>query len=296
MLVHLKKRYVREWISGYLFIMPNFFGFLMFTSIPVVASLFLAFMKWDLLSPPEFIGLDNFVKLVQDPLFWKYTKNTFFLMIGIPFEMLGALTIALFMNQKIKGIKFFRTIYFLPTICSGVAISILWMWMYNPNFGLFNYILAKINISGPNWLTDEGWAKPALMLMAFWTAIGGQNMILYLAGLQGIAPELYEAADIDGANGWQKFRHITLPMLTPTTFFIFIMSVIGGFQGGFASAYVMTGGGPNGSTTTISYYIYNNAYQWFNMGYAASIAWVLFLLVFVVTVFNWKYGGKAVNY
>lgn len=253
-------------------------------------------MKWDLLTPPEFVGINNFIKLIQDPLFWKYTKNTFFLMMGIPFEMGGALLIATFMNQKIKGIKFFRTIYFLPTICSGVAISILWMWMYNPNFGLFNYMLAKLSILGPNWLTDEAWAKPALMLMAFWTAIGGQNMILYLAGLQGIPPELYEAANIDGASAWQKFRHITLPMLTPTTFFIFIMSVIGGFQGGFASAYVMTGGGPNGSTTTISYYIYSNAYQWFNMGYAAAIAWVLFVFVFIVTIFNWKYGGKAVRY
>ncbi len=296
MLLYLNKRHIREWISGYLFIMPNLLGFLMFTSIPVVASLVLAFMKWDLLTPPEFVGINNFIKLIQDPLFWKYTKNTFFLMMGIPFEMGGALLIATFMNQKIKGIKFFRTIYFLPTICSGVAISILWMWMYNPNFGLFNYMLAKLSILGPNWLTDEAWAKPALMLMAFWTAIGGQNMILYLAGLQGIPPELYEAANIDGASAWQKFRHITLPMLTPTTFFIFIMSVIGGFQGGFASAYVMTGGGPNGSTTTISYYIYSNAYQWFNMGYAAAIAWVLFVFVFIVTIFNWKYGGKAVRY
>jgi multiple sugar transport system permease protein len=276
--------------------MPNFLGFMMFTSIPVVASLFLAFMKWDLLTPPSFVGFDNFVRLFQDPLFWKYTKNTFYLMLGIPFEMAGALFIALFMNQKIQGIKFFRTVFFLPTICSGVAISILWLWMYNPNFGLFNFILDKVGIAGPNWLTEEGWAKPSLMLMAFWTAIGGQNMILYLAGLQAIPLELYEAAEIDGATTWQRFRHITLPMLAPTTFFILIMGVIGGFQGGFASAYVMTGGGPNGSTTTISYYIYNNAYQWFNMGYAAAIAWVLFILVFVVTVFNWKYSGKSVNY
>ena len=250
MLSKLNKRHVREGISGYLFVMPNFLGFLVFTSIPVIASLVLAFMKWDLLSPPEFIGFDNFIRLFNDPLFWKYTKNTFYLMLGIPIEMGGALLIALFMNQKIQGIKVFRTIFFLPTICSGVAISILWLWMYNPNFGLFNHWLGAIGIDGPQWLTDEGWAKPALMLMAFWTVIGGQNMILYLAGLQGISPELYEAAEIDGANGWQRFRHITLPMLKPTTFFIFIMSVIGGFQGGFASAFVMTGGGPNGSTSS----------------------------------------------
>lgn len=292
----LNQRDLREWMAGCFFIMPNFIGFLVFTSLPVAASLLLAFMKWDLLSPPQFVGLENFNRLIHDPLFWKYAKNTMYLMLGVPFEMAGALVIALFMNQKVKGIKFFRTVYFLPTICSGVAVSILWIWLYNPNFGLFNYALSKIGITGPNWLTDEMWAKPALMLMAFWTAIGGQNMILYLAGLQGIPPELYEAAEIDGASGWQKFWNVTWPMLTPTTFFIFIMSVIGGFQGGFAAAFVMTGGGPNGSTTTISYYIYNNAYQWFNMGYAATIAWVLFIIVFLVTIFNWKYGGKVVHY
>ncbi|OED35692.1 hypothetical protein AB834_04290 [PVC group bacterium (ex Bugula neritina AB1)] len=292
MISRLANRHIRETLSAYLFILPNFLGFLAFTLIPVGASLALAFMEWDLLSPPTFVGLENFKKLYNDPFFWKYTKNTLIFMIGIPFEMLGALVVAMFMSQKIRGIKFFRTIYFLPTICSGVAISILWMWMYNPNFGLFNYFLSKIGIEGPHWLTDEFWAKPSLMIIAFWTTIGGQNMILYLAGLHGIPPELYEAADIDGASTFQKIRHITWPMLAPTTFFIFIMSVIGGFQGGFASAYVMTGGGPNGSTTTISYYIYNNAYQWFNMGYASAIAWVLFLFIFVVTLYNWHYGKK----
>ncbi|MBU0650827.1 sugar ABC transporter permease, partial [bacterium] len=220
-------------------------------------------MKWDLLSAPSFVGLHNFVKLFKDDLFWKYLGNTMFLMLGIPFEIIGALAIALAMNQKIKCIKFFRTIYFMPTIASGVAICILWMWLYNSNFGLINFFLGKLGIQGPSWLTSYHWAKPSLMIMAFWTAMGGYNMILYLAGLQGISPALYEAADIDGATGWQKFWHITWPMLTPTTFFIFIMGVIGGFQGGFQNAYVMTGGGPDGSTMTISFYIYNNAYAWF---------------------------------
>ena len=292
----LTKRQFREMIVGYTFIMPNFLGFLVFTSIPVLASLVLSFMKWDLLSPPKFVAFSNFVHLFSDKMFWKYLGNTMFFMLGIPFEIAGALIIALAMNQKVKGIKFFRVIYFLPTIASGVAICILWMWLYNPDFGLINFLLAKLHIQGPSWLSDTKWAKPALMTMAFWTAIGGQNMILYLAGLQGIPPQLYEAAEIDGANGWQKFWHVTWPMLTPTTFFIIIMSSIAGFQGGFQNAYVMTGGGPDGATTTISYYIYNNAYAWFNMGYAATIAWCLFIFIFIVTIFNWRFGGKVVHY
>ncbi len=290
-----RQNHIREIIAGYLFLLPNFLGFLFFTSIPVLASLVLAFMKWDLLSKPEFVGMSNFVKLFSDVLFWKYTGNTFFLMIGIPLQIFGSLLIAIALNQKIKGIKFFRTIFFMPSICAGVAICILWMWLYNSNFGLINFILAKIGIAGPDWLTSLAWAKPALILMAFWTAIGGYNMILYLAGLQGISPQLYEAAEIDGASGWQKFWNITWPMLSPTTFFILIMAIIGGLQGGFETAYVMTGGGPDGSTTTISYYLYNNAYSWFNMGYAAAIAWFLFMMVFVMTIFNWKFGGKLAH-
>jgi len=292
----LSKKQTKEMIAGYSFILPNFLGFLIFTSIPVIASLVLAFMKWDLLTAPSFVGFKNFSHLFSDKLFWKYTGNTLFLMLSIPFETMGALMIALAMNQKIKGIKFFRAIYFLPTISSGIAICILWMWLYNSNFGLINFLLAKVGIHGPSWLSDPLWAKPALMLMGFWTALGGYTMILYLAGLQNIPPELYEAAEIDGASGWQKFWNITWPMLSPTTFFIIIMGVIGGFQGGFQSAFVMTGGGPDGATMTISYYIYNNAYAWFNMGYAATIAWVLFIFVFLVTIFNWKFGGKVVHY
>lgn len=304
----------REAIGGYLFIMPNFLGFLIFTSLPVIASLVLSFYKWDVITPwqdAEFAGLSNFVKLLgfhkevdggwvaNDPNFWYFLYNTAYLMLGIPFTMAASLCLALIMNKKIKGIVAFRTVYFLPSICAGVALYMLWRWIYNPDFGLFNTILRAVSgdlISGPQWLNSIAWAKPALVIMNVWTYMGGYNMILYLAALQGIHPELYEAADIDGANGWQKFWNVTWPMLTPTTFFIFIMSVIAGFQGGFEAAYVMTGGGPAGSTTTIDYYIFNNAYVWFKMGYAAAIAWILFAIIFVVTLFNWKYGGKVVHY
>jgi len=296
-----------ETLAAYGFLLPNFLGFLIFVFFAVLASFVLGFVEWDILSPMKFAGVRNFVELLgfhkdagklvaNDPQFWYYLYNTLFLMLGIPIGMLGSLLLALVMNQKLKGIIFFRTIYFLPTITAGVASCLLWRWLYNPDFGLINAVIAKLGdiihlpLQGPDWLSSTAWAKPALMIMGLWGAIGGYNMILYLAALQGVPQFLYEAAEIDGANGWQKFWNITFPMITPTTFFIFVMSVIAGFQGGFMAANIMTGGGPAGATTTLSYYIYNNAYQWFKMGYAASIAWFLFLLVFVVTLFNLKYG------
>ncbi|OGW87904.1 MAG: hypothetical protein A3A81_08410 [Omnitrophica bacterium RIFCSPLOWO2_01_FULL_45_10b] len=295
----------KEALAGYGFLAPNFIGFLIFTSIPVVASLALSFMKVDLISTPkrfEFIWLDNFKQLFLDPYFWKYCWNTVVLMAAIPFSIAGSLLLALGLNQKLKGIVFFRTIYFLPTICSGVAIYVLWRLIYNSDFGVLNTLIAKLGallhlpIKGPNWLTDEAWAKPALIIMSVWQSVGGYNMILYLAALQGVPRDLYEAAEIDGANSWQKFWAVTWPQISPTTFFIATMSLIGGFQAGFDPAYIMTGGGPNGSTTTIIYYIYNNAFEWHQMGYAAAISWFLFLVIFVITLLKWKVFGKLVHY
>ena len=320
----------REGVAGYLFILPNLTGFLVFTSLPVIASLILSFCDWDILTPAKFAGISNFVKLVgfhfegadwvsrdnffldiigyyrawgaNDPSFWKYTWNTVFIMAAIPIGMFGSLMLAMVMNQKLRGMVFFRTIFFLPSICAGVAICLLWRWIYNPDFGLINGFIAKIGeithlpLRGPDWLSSTAWAKPALMIMGLWAAIGGRNMILYLAALNGIPKTLYEAAEIDGANGWHKFWAITFPLISPTTFFISIMSVIAGFQAGFMQAYIMTGGGPAGATTTINYYIYNNAYQWFKMGYASSIAWFLFIIILGVTMINWRYGGRVVHY
>ena len=299
--------YKRHNWTALAFLTPNLLGFALFTSLPVLAAFALSLFRWDLFHAPKFVGLQNFVDLLgwhaedgqtkmNDPEFWKYLGNTLFLMMAIPINMAGAMFLAIVLNQKIRGRVLFRTIFFLPTICAGVGVMLLWKWIYNPEFGLLNYLLSLVGIKGPLWLQSYHLAKPSLMLMGLWSGIGGTSMVLYLAGLQGISPELYEAAEIDGANAWQKFAHITYPMLMPTTFFIFITSVIGGFQGGFESAYVMTGGGPAGATTTISYYIYNHAFQWFNMGYAATIAVVLFGLVLLVTLLNWRYGGRRVQY
>ena len=308
----MKARTKEAW-AAYLFLAPNFIGFLIFTSLPVLASLGFSLMDWDILSPAKWVGLGNFVKLLgfhwqegkivfNDPLFWHFLYNTLFLMLGIPIGMMASLAVAVAMNQKLKGIVFFRTIYFLPTISSGVAICILWKWIYNPEFGLLNAAITNLGgwlhipLIGPQWLSNPAWAKPALMLMSFWVGLGGYNMLLYLAALQGISREFYEAADIDGANGWQKFWKITWPMISSTTFFIAIMSVIGGFQGGFMAARVMTGGGPHYATTTLEYYIFMKLYDWQQVGYAAAIAWVLFVMIFIVTLVNYRYGGKLVHY
>jgi len=284
-------RRIRDIVTGVCFLGPNILGFMTFTFVPIIASFLLAFSSWDILGKPEWIGLANFIKLFKDPLFYKYLYNTFYFFVNIPLGMAVSVVIALALNQKLRGIVFFRTLFYLPAVCSMVAIALLWRWIYNPDFGIFNTFLRAIGISNPpSWLSSTIWAKPALTIMMVWGGVGGST-IIYLASLQGIGDHLYEAAQIDGANGMKRFFYITLPLLGPTHFFLIITGVISTFQS-FGQQFVMTQGGPAGSTTTIVYYIYNNAFQWFKMGYASSIAWVLFVMVLVVTLFNWKYTGK----
>lgn len=291
---------MKKWIP-WTYLLPNAGGFLIFTAIPVVMALVLAFFRWDIFHAPVFVGIENFISLLgfhrdggellaNDPEFWQYFGNTLFLMSAIPVNMFVSLLIASLLNRGLRGIGLFRTLFYLPTICGGVGMFLLWGYIFAPESGVLNQLLGLVGIPGPDWLTDYYWAKPALMLMGLWGAMGGTNMLLYLAGLQGIPQELYEAARVDGANRVQQFFKITVPMLAPTNFFIFVMSMIHGFQGGFDAAYVLTGGGPAGATTTLSYYIYNHAFVYFNMGYAATIAMVLFALVFIITAINWRYG------
>lgn len=282
---------IKDTIAGLSFLSLNITGFLAFTLLPVLASLVLAFTRWDILTPPVFVGFQNFWDLIHDKYFWKYFINTLIFMTEIPLGMAVSLGLALAMNQQLKGIVIYRTIYFLPVVCNLVAVAMVWRWIYNPDFGLLNAFLRAIGISNPpNWLSSTFWAKPAIIIMDVWKG-AGYNMLLYLAALQGIPQTLYEAADIDGASAWQKFWRITMPMLMPTHFFIIVMGVIGGFQA-FGAQYVMTGGGPAGSTTTIVYYIYNNAFRWFKMGYASSIAWFLFLMMFGITVLQFRFAGE----
>jgi multiple sugar transport system permease protein len=329
---------VLDALGGYAFIGPNAIGFLTFTLLPVLAAFLLSFTEWDAVRPVRnlhearqlWVGGRHYGDIVafhhgdsgklvpNDPRFWQYSYNTLFLMLGIPIGIVLSLLAALLMNQKLRGIVVFRTVYFIPSICSAVAVAMLWRWLYNPKFGLLNDVLRVLHLVTPGgggllnglleglglkehgeplkWLTSTGLAKPSLIMMGLWAAIGGQNCILYLAGLQGIPDELYEAAEIDGANWWHKLRHITWPMLAPTTFFILVMSVIYGFQSGFVGIHMLTRGGPAGATTNLLYYIYNHAFEWFKMGRAAALSMILFVVVFTLTLVNWRFGRRGVDY
>ncbi len=283
-----------EYKTGYLFALPWLLGFLIFTLGPLLASIYLSFTSYDVLNPPNFIGLGNYKTLFHDPLFWKSLYNTFYMVIiGVPVNIIVAFSIALLLNVEVKGIALYRAIYYLPSITPVVASSILWLWILNADFGILNSTLALFGIRGPNWLTDPGWAKLAIIMMGAWGAGGG--MLIYLAGLKNIPEQLYEAAEIDGANLWYKFWNITIPMISPTLFFNLIMGIIGTFQI-FTQAYIMTGGGPLDSTLFYVYYLFNNAFSYFKMGYACSMAWILFLVVLALTAIQLKLASYWVYY
>lgn len=281
--------------AGYLCALPWIIGFLIFTLGPMVVSIIISFEEYNILNPPRFVGSQNYVKLLTaDSLFWKSLYNTLYITVfGVPFGMVVGLLIALILNTKIKGITTFRTIFYLPAIVPIVASSLLWMWMYNPRFGLINFLLSQVGIEGPNWLSSKTWAKPAIIFMGLWGA--GAGMIIYLAGLQGIPKQLYEAASIDGANWWRKFANITIPMLTPTIFFNMIMSIIVHFQI-FTQAYIMTQGGPADSTLFYVFHLFNHAFRYFNMGYASALAWVLFIIILIATLIQFRLAPKWVHY
>ena len=284
------KMSTHEAIWGYIFLSPWILGMIFFTGGPIIASLILAFCRWDLITPPEFVGLDNFIKIMSDPKFWKSLYNTFYYTIfAVPLGIIGSIIVALLMNQKWRSVRLLRTIYYLPSVTAGVASAIIWMWLFNPDFGLINYFLGKLGIKGPLWLASEEWSKPALIIMSLW-GVGG-NMIIYLAGLQGIPSQLYEAAEIDGANLFQKFINVTLPMLTPVIFFNLIMSIVWSFQI-FTQVYVMTQGqgGPADSTLVLVLYIYQKAFKFHQMGYASALSWILFIIILIATLIQFKFS------
>ncbi len=312
-----------EQFAALAFLIPNFVGFLAFTAGPVVFSLIVSFSNWNLQQtvPFAWTGLQNYRELLADHEFWLYFINTFYLMLGMPVAIAGSLCLALLLSQKLRGMVVYRTMFYLPSFTNGVALLILWKVLYNPEFGPINQaldrLLALLQVSAeaPNWLTSTKnllalhveqvavvagqfgiGARDAIIIMGIWIAIGGNNMLLYLAGLSNIPQELYEAAQIDGAGRWATFWSVTWPQLAPTTFFIVVMSFIGGLQGGFEQARVMTQGGPAGTTTTLAYHIYTKAFEEFQIGYASAVSWVLFLLIAVVTLINWKFGSKELSY
>ncbi len=284
----------RQWFAGVFCASPWIIGFAIFTGGPILFSIIMSFCHYDILSPAHWVGLDNFRWIfTQDPLFWKALWNTVFMIIGVPIGLVVSLSIAILLNQKMKGMAIYRTLFYLPAIVPAVASSLLWLWIFNPSHGLLNIALAKIGIVGPAWLQDEAWSKPSIILMGLWAA--GSGMIIWIAGLKGIPKHLYEAAEVDGAGAWKKFINITLPMLSPYIFFNIIMGLIGTFQI-FAQAYIMTEGGPVNSTLFYAYHLFNNAFRFLQMGEASAMAWVLFSIVFSLTMFQLWLSKKWVHY
>jgi multiple sugar transport system permease protein len=269
------------WVS--VFVLPGFSVLLLFVIVPILASLVLTVYEWDLLTDPRFVGLDNFRRLVDDSNFWAALRHTVTYMVGyIPLVMICALGVALALNAKLPALGALRTAFFLPVVSSWVAVALLWTWMFNPRFGLINYALSFVGIDGPAWLYDPKWAMPAIILTSVWKDLGFV-MVVFLAGLQTIPRDYYEAASLDGANGWERLKSITLPLLAPTTFFVTIISIIGSFQV-FTQVWIMTEGGPSGSTSVLVERIVKHAFSYGEMGYAATISWVLCVIIFVVTL------------
>jgi len=275
----------REEIDFYVAIGLWLIGFILFTGGPIVASMIFSFTDWTgvNISKAKWVGLANFHQLLfDDKLFWIATRNTFYYSFGsVLLGTTGALIVALLLNQKLPGSTLLRVIYYLPSIASGVAISILWLWLFNPQSGLINYSLSLIGIKGPMWLGSQQWALPALVLKSLWGI--GANMVILLAGLQGIPVPLYEAARIDGASKWDEFRNITIPMLSPVLFFVLVISTIASFQI-FTDVRVMTQGGPGTATYVIVYFIYQTAFEYLKMGYSSALAWLLFMIIFILTL------------
>jgi len=273
---------LRRHLRGYLFAAPWLIGFLLFTAGPMVASFYLSFTRYDVTSEMTWIGLRNYLKLPGDSLILKSLYNTaYYSFLAVPLGIILALFFALLLNQELPGMRVMRTIYYLPSVTSGVAVSLLWLWVLDPQFGIINTILRAVGLPGPPWLQSPAWAKPALILMSTWSV--GTTTLIFLAGLQGVPRHLYDAASVDGANFWQRFRYITVPMLTPTIFFNLVMGIIGSFQV-FTQAYVMTQGGPNNSTLFYMIYLYNQAFTYVRMGYASAMAWLLFAIILALTL------------
>ena len=284
----------RESIEGYLFVTPLLVGLVFFTAGPVLASLVISFCKYDIFTSPRFVGGQNYAELMTDPLFWQSLKVTaIYSFVSVPIGLGLGLAVAILMNQKVRGIAAFRTIYYLPAVVSGVAVALLWMWIFDPSYGLGNVVLRSLHLPGSQWLTSPRTSLFSLILMSFW-GIGG-GMVIYLAGLQSVPQHLYEAADLDGANVLQKFKHVTIPMLTPVIFYNLIMGIIGSFQV-FTQAFVMTNGGPVNSTLFYVLYLFRQAFNYYHMGYASAMAWVLFAIILGLTLAVFKSSAMWVYY
>jgi len=291
----------QEALWAYIFISPWLIGFVVFTLGPMIASLVLSLTKYNITTAPVFIQFDNYIKLFTgDPKFWHSLGVTVrFALIAIPLNLVFGFVLALLLNQEVPALAFWRTIYYLPSVIAGVAVAILWSLIFNPRFGILNWLLSLVGIDGPGWLASPDWAVPALIIMSLWSVGGG--MIIYLSGLQSIPTTLYEAAELDGANSWQRLFYITIPLMSPVIFYNLVIGIIGTFQY-FTEVYVITAtadtglGGPAESTLFYNVYLYSNAFRYLSMGYASAMAWILFIIVLVLTLLVFRSSALWVYY
>ncbi|WP_328323595.1 sugar ABC transporter permease [Kribbella sp. NBC_00382] len=285
----------KETLAAWLFILPSLIGFLIFTAGPVVAAGVISLLNWNLFSSPTFAGLKNFARLGPDPTFWSALGNTvYFTLVSVPLTILVSLALALLLNQGLRRIAVFRSLLLLPYATITVAVAFVWIWLYIPHGGLVNTVLGWFGFDGPAWLISDNWAMPALIAMSVWKSFGF-GMVVFLAGLQAIPQQLYEAAKVDGSSSWQSFRSVTLPMLSPSLFFVIVTSVIGSFQV-FDQALIMTNGGPGSRTTTLVMYIYRTGFENYDQGYAAAQSLVLFGFIVVITAAQFVLQRRLVHY
>jgi multiple sugar transport system permease protein len=284
----------REALTGYLFVLPALLGFLLWYLGPMIYTVWISFHEWDLLSPPEWTALDNYRRMWNDELFWKSLRVTaYYVLASVPLIQITAFAIAMLLNLKVRGQAVFRTIFYLPTIAPIVASSFLWLWLFNSEFGLINSLLRTMGFKKILWLQQPEWAMPVLILLSVWGF--GTTMVVYLAGLQGVPQELYEAAELDGARFWHRLKDVTIPMMSPVILFNTILGIVFAFQA-FAQPLLITDGGPQNATLLYPLLLYRQAFIFFRMGYAASLAFVLFLIVLVITVFVFRTAGRRVYY
>ncbi|MBI2941729.1 MAG: sugar ABC transporter permease [Chloroflexi bacterium] len=285
---------VQEERDGWLFAAPFVVGALAFVVFPLAYSVALVFLEWDLVRPPAFVGLANIRKLFQDPMVGTSLYNTaYYTFLGVPLHLLVALTLALALNARARGVSAYRTAFYLPSITPSVASAVIWLQILHPEFGMLNDAFEKLGISPQRWLFEPSLTKPAFILMSLWSI--GPQMVIFLAGLQAVPEVLYEAAHADGASAWQRFRHVTLPLLTPTIFFNIVVGIIASFQV-FTTSFMMTGGGPQNATLFMVLQIYYVAFSYSRFGYASAIAWILFLIVAGFTVLQFYIGRRWVYY
>jgi multiple sugar transport system permease protein len=287
----------RRALLGYLYLLPWLLGLLFFVLGPILASAYLSLNEYDVLSSPRFLGLENYrTAFFEDELFWPSLLRTFeYSAVMVPIGLFGALFLALLLNQPVKGRNLFRTVYYLPSLTPGVALALIWTWLFHPSTGPVNQFIGLFGIEGPGWFQSTGWALPGMIIVSLWASLGGGTTVIFLAGLQGVPKELLDAAQIDGANAWHRFRHVTLPMISPTFLFNLILGVIGALKV-FTLAFVATKGGPAYATWFFALHIYTQAFEYFKMGYGAALAWVFVVILLAFTALQLRVSRRWVYY